>query len=103
MADSIRLTVSSPEGGLFEKDVSYVNLPTENGSIGILKNHAPLLCAVAEGRLRYRFGRGENGEIIVGPGFASVSDDRVLLLVAEIGRGGEEAMAPAEFSDEAQR
>lgn len=83
MADSIRLSISTADGGGFDKQVSYVNLPTPDGSLGILRGHAPMLCAVGQGSVRYT-ADGQTGSVRVGPGVATVADNEVLLLVKEI-------------------
>ena len=53
MADPIKLSVVSQEGTAFERNVNYVNIPTPFGSVGVLSGHAPMLCAVAAGLLRW--------------------------------------------------
>ncbi len=84
MADKINLTVSTADGGNFQKSVSYVNIPTDFGSLGILSGHAPMVCQVAKGRLKFRFDGDEQGSVIVGSGIATVGDNEVLLLVNEL-------------------
>ena len=84
MDDSIKLSISTASGGLFEKQVSYVNLPTGFGSLGILRGHGPMLCAVGEGRVHFRFGEGQTGSVKVGEGVATVANNEVLLLVKEL-------------------
>ncbi len=84
MEDVIRLSISTAGGGSFERQVAYVNLPTPDGSLGILRHHAPMLCAVGRGQLRFRFAGGETGSVTVGEGVATVADNEVLLLVKEI-------------------
>lgn len=49
MADRIHLSVISAEGILLDKMVSYLTIPGADGSVGILADHMPLLCAVKEG------------------------------------------------------
>ena len=85
MADRIRLKVVGASGVLLERDVNYINLPTPGGSVGILANHAPMLCAVGEGRLRYRFEGGEESLFVPG-GVASVEDNAVTVLAEEAGK-----------------
>ena len=86
MADRIRLRVVTPSGPALERDVNYVNLPTPEGSVGILTNHAPMLCAVGRGKLRYR---SEEGELclFVSGGVASVENNEVTVLTEEAQTG----------------
>ena len=82
MEERIHLKVVTPVGPALQKDVSYVNLPTPEGSIGILANHAPMLCAVGKGRIRFRFEGGESFVSVSG-GVASVGDNEVTVLAEE--------------------
>ncbi len=82
MAKSFRLSIVTAEGTVFEDSVEYVNLPTGFGSIGILANHAPLLCAVEKGTVRCTKD-GETLRIRVSDGVASVENNEVTLLVSE--------------------
>ena len=82
MADRIHLRIVTPTGTALERDVNYVNLPTPGGSVGILANHAPMLCAVGKGKLRCRFAGGESLVFVAG-GVASVEDNEVTVLAEE--------------------
>ena len=82
MSDRIRLSVVTPSGTVFESEVSYVNIPTAFGSLGVLGGHAPMLCAVEKGRLRCTFDGGE-ARIYVSSGVANVEKDEVTVLVSE--------------------
>ena len=84
MADRIRLQIVTPDGPALETDVNYVNLPTPEGSVGILADHAPMLCAVGRGRVRYRSGDGE-GSLFVTGGVASVEDNKMTVLAEAAG------------------
>ena len=81
MADRMILTIVTPGGVSFEGQVNYVNLPTPDGSLGILPGHAPMLCAVAEGPIKLR--SQERGEevIPVGEGIAEVINNTVTVLL----------------------
>ena len=82
MADRIHLRIVTPTGTALERDVNYVSLPTPGGSVGILANHAPMLCAVGKGKLRCRFEGGESLVFVAG-GVASVEDNEVTVLAEE--------------------
>ena len=82
MAESFRLSVVTAEGTVFEDRVDYANLPTGFGSIGILANHAPMLCAVEKGVVRCTQ-EGKTLRIRVGAGVASVENNEVTLLVSD--------------------
>lgn len=83
MANEIHLSISTAYGDSFENYVDYVNLPTAFGSLGILRGHCDMLCAVSPGKVCYSAGE-ERGSIEVGEGVATVSDNEVILLVSGI-------------------
>ena len=82
MESIFRLSVVTSEATVFDEQVSYVNLPTPEGSVGVLANHAPMLCAVGKGKVRYRFEGGESFVFVSG-GVASVGDNEVTVLAEE--------------------
>ena len=79
--DRIHLVLSAVDGERREKQVSSVTLPAENGLLGILANHAPMLCALREGTLSCRNEAGEVERIRISSGIASVGDNEVTLLL----------------------
>ena len=81
MADLFRLSVVTGEGTLFDESVEYVNLPTAFGSLGVMANHAPMLCAVEAGVIRCRWSGGE-ARVRVSSGVASVENNELTVLVS---------------------
>ena len=59
MADKIHLQIVTAGGVVFDRMVHVVNLPLENGSIGVLANHAPLMGAVVDGVVTCASDEGE--------------------------------------------
>ena len=82
MSDRIHLSVVTAGGTVFERNVSYVNLPTAFGSLGVLGGHAPMVCNVERGTLRCSFDGG-SARVLVGSGVASIKDDEMLVLVSD--------------------
>lgn len=83
MEDLIHLSVVTADGVALDTMVSYVNLPAGAGSVGVLHGHAPMLCALSAGLVRYSKADGSTGEIHVGDGVANVGGSEVTLLVSE--------------------
>ena len=83
MACDIQLSVSTAYGEGFSRNVDCVNLPTAFGSLGILRGHSDMLCAVSPGVIRFTAGE-EQGRIAVGEGVATVAKNQVIVLVYEI-------------------
>ncbi len=82
MADRIRLSVVTANGDGVKKMVNYVSIPTEFGSVGVLSGHAPMLCAVKSGIVKYRIGENSVYRLSVSDGIANVADNEVTLLVS---------------------
>jgi F-type H+-transporting ATPase subunit epsilon len=86
MADTFQLEVATPERLLVDEQVTEAELPGQDGYMGILAGHAPLLSALGAGVLTYQ-GGGEQVLAIDG-GFVEVFDNHVRVLAdhAEFGR-----------------
>ena len=82
MADTINLSVITPDGSAFKDSVSFISLPVENGSIGVLSNHAPLLTAIKAGQLRCRYDSGDTVLIEVSDGIADINHNTASVLVS---------------------
>ena len=82
MGGRIHLKVVTPEGTALEENADYIRIPTPEGSVGILADHAPMLCAVGEGKLKCRSEEGER-LIAVSGGVASVENNEVTVLTEE--------------------
>jgi F-type H+-transporting ATPase subunit epsilon len=80
MADTrIRLEVVTPAEHAFDGEVDVVNAPGILGEFGVLPQHRPMLSSTRAGVVVYRDGEHE-GTLVVGPGFAEVEPDHVILL-----------------------
>jgi F-type H+-transporting ATPase subunit epsilon len=86
MADTFQLEVATPERLLVDEQVTEAELPGQDGYMGVLAGHAPLLSALGAGVLTYQ-SRGEQVLAIDG-GFVEVFDNHVRVLAdhAEFGR-----------------
>ena len=49
MANCFHLCLMTAEETMLDEAAEYCRLPTADGSVGILADHAPMLCAVCEG------------------------------------------------------
>ena len=77
-----RLSVVTGEATVFDGQVECVNIPTGFGSVGVLANHAPMLCAVAKGVIRATREGEPPLRIAVGEGIANVADNEATVLVS---------------------
>ncbi len=90
MPDAIDLVIVTPEKQLLREKTVEVQMPGENGYLGILPGHAPLMTELGIGELSYHDTRNkESAHIAILRGFAEVLSDRVTIL-AETAERAEE-------------
>ena len=78
-AGALHVVVLSPEATVYEGEADAVVAPAFNGSLGILRGHAPLMALLGEGSLRITHGGDERSYHVAG-GFLQVADNRVTVL-----------------------
>jgi len=86
MADGHRtfsISLTTPDGAVFEDEAEMVIVPGAAGEIGVLARHAPLIALLQAGSTRVYTNREarEVQEFATGPGFFTVEQDRALALV----------------------
>jgi F-type H+-transporting ATPase subunit epsilon len=76
------LSLVTPDGAAFEGEVEMLIVPGQDGEIGILARHAPLVATLKAGSTRVHLRRDDEiREFATGPGFFKVEQDRALALV----------------------
>ena len=81
MADSITLRVITPESVVLDTQVASLQFPGVDGSIGVMRGHAPMVAAVDSGELEYRESKGgPETFFFVSGGFAEVRDNTVRIV-----------------------
>ena len=78
---TLHLNIVTPQREAFSEDVSFVTVPTPNGTIGILPNHIPLVTALVEGEIHVTSG-GKESYFAIGGGFMQVTKKSVIILVS---------------------
>ena len=63
-----------------EGEAEYCHIPTTGGSVGVLADHAPMLCAMREGETLCRMENGEEKTVRHSAGVANVRDNQVTIL-----------------------
>ncbi|MSQ47999.1 MAG: F0F1 ATP synthase subunit epsilon [Deltaproteobacteria bacterium] len=79
MADILRLRIVTPERQLLDEEVDEITAPGTVGEFGVLPNHVTFLSSLQPGRLLYKQ-RGQTQTLVVGGGFAEVSDNVMTVL-----------------------
>ena len=75
--------ILTPEGSLFEGDVTGVKMPGTMGSFEVKANHAPLVSTLEEGDVLVRRSEGETNYKISG-GFVEVAENKLTLLAESV-------------------
>lgn len=77
--ERIHVEVVTPERAVLSENADSVILPGENGQIGVLPGHLPLLTSLSVGELKVINDGGERNFVIEG-GFAEVLPNKVSIL-----------------------
>ena len=93
--DVIRLDIVTPAGLLMSENVATVNLPATLGSMGVLKNHAPLMTTLDIGIVKYNQADKDHYLTVSGV-FAEVKDNTVIVLAEAAERAEEINVARAQ-------
>jgi len=77
------ISLTTPDGAVFEDEAEMVIVPGAAGEIGVLARHAPLIALLKAGSTRVYRDResADVQEFATGPGFFTVEQDRALALV----------------------
>ena len=94
MANTLHVDVVSAEESIFSGEARFVALPGENGELGILPRHTPLITRIKPGAVRIqRAGpdgaAGEEEFIFVAGGILEVQPGRVTVLADTAIRGAD--------------
>ena len=103
MKDGIHLEIATAGGSVYDDMVSYVELPFSGGSVGVLKDHAPMLGAVEDGVVTARKENGATEFIAVNLGVANVVHNEVTLLVRTAERAENIDLPRAEAAEKLAR
>ena len=88
LPQNLELEIVTPEKHMLDEVVDYVELPGQEGYMGILPGHAPLLSELGMGTLSYRKGSDVQYFAALG-GFVEVLPGRVIILADACERAGE--------------
>jgi len=76
----LRCTVLTPESKVLEATAYEVVLPADDGLLGVLPDHAPLLCSLGNGLLRYVDSEKRRRSCYIERGFGHIRDNEVTIL-----------------------
>ncbi|NMC72376.1 MAG: ATP synthase F1 subunit epsilon [Myxococcales bacterium] len=96
----LTLEIVTPTRLVLRKQVDSFTGPGKLGEFGILPAHRPLLAALRAGLARYSED-GKEHRLAIGPGFAELDNDRIIVLTDEVFEP--ERLESPEERDEARR
>lgn len=96
----LKLEIVTPEKKVVDAEVNSVTVPTANGEIGILQNHAPLISTLKAGILSYTTG-GKTEKLVISGGFVEVGVN-VVSVLAHIAETSEEINVDAARAEQAE-
>src|ERR1700739_4054982 len=88
MADTFQLEIVTPEKKVVDAPGEGGQIPGENGYLGSLRGHAPLITELAVGEIKFR-DHGTEQWLAVAWGFAEVLPDKVTILAETAERPSE--------------
>lgn len=77
---TFRLEVVTPVAVVFDGQVTAAQLPAADGLMGVLPNHAPLVCALDLGPVTVTDGSGATHNMFITDGFFQVADNHARIL-----------------------
>jgi len=77
---TIFVDVVSAEEAIFSGKASFVALPGQEGELGILPGHVPLITRIRPGAVRIKTEEGQEEDVFVAGGILEVQPDRVTVL-----------------------
>lgn len=80
MAGLFNLQIVTPEREVFNGPVESVSLPGVEAGFGVLRNHAPLIAALAPGQVTFYDADAKENRIAIGGGFFQVVANQAIIL-----------------------
>ncbi|GAB2624957.1 ATP synthase F1 subunit epsilon [Belliella aquatica] len=79
----MQLEIVTPDKKVFQGEVSEASFPGANGAFQVLKNHAPLVSALAKGTVSFTTREGKQSMIVDG-GVVEIKDNNIVLLAEKV-------------------
>lgn len=77
----MKIDIVAPAGPLWRGEADRVIIPAQDGEMGILAGHTPLIALLTTGRVSVRVHGRADRNFDVDGGFATVDEDHVYILV----------------------
>jgi F-type H+-transporting ATPase subunit epsilon len=76
----MRLEILTPDKTVFEGEVSSVTLPGTLGAFEILKDHAPIISTLEDGKITVRGNNKTEEAFLIKGGVVEVLDNKIMVL-----------------------
>ena len=76
------LEIITPEKKLFSGDVESIKLPGEDGSFGVLDNHAPIIATLKKGIVKVTDSKKQVENFEINGGVVEVLKNKVIVLAS---------------------
>jgi F-type H+-transporting ATPase subunit epsilon len=98
--ETLKLSIVTPNGMIFDGDVKSVTLPGKEGEFGVLPHHASLLSALTVGVIEIEKKDSTKEAVAINWGHVNVSEDSVDILVdGAVAIGNEESDISAKLEE----
>jgi len=78
------LEIVTPEEKVYSGHVKLVQVPGTNGSFEVLKNHAPIISTLAEGKVKIIEDDGNEMFFDISKGVIEVNKNKIILLAEKV-------------------
>jgi F-type H+-transporting ATPase subunit epsilon len=79
----MHLEIITPDKKVFQGEVTEASFPGANGAFQVLRNHAPLVSALAKGVVAFTTAEGRQNLEVDG-GVVEVKDNKIILLAEQV-------------------
>ncbi|WP_203363505.1 F0F1 ATP synthase subunit epsilon [Bacillus sp. REN10] len=77
---TVKVSIVTPDGPAYESEVEMVSAKAQNGELGILPGHIPMVAPLQIGAVRLHKGAGKPDLVAISGGFLEVRPDQVTIL-----------------------
>jgi F-type H+-transporting ATPase subunit epsilon len=78
--NKFKIAIFNKTGRIYEEEISYAKLPSVSGDVGILANHASMICLLKKGEIEIKRENGLN-KFQIEQGLAEVNKNKLKVLI----------------------
>jgi F-type H+-transporting ATPase subunit epsilon len=80
----MHVEIVTPDAKVFEGEARHVQLPGKNGLFGVLKNHAPIISTLVDGKVKVESIDGDIQHFHISGGVVEVNSNRLIVLAEKV-------------------